>query len=176
MKSVLVSAVLSIGALSVASSSLAALKPGDKAPDFTVKAATNGKVSPFSLSQSLKKGPVVVYFYPKAFTKGCSVQAQQFSENIDTFKAKNISVIGLSADNIDILTDFSTKDCAGKFPVGSDPKAGIAKQYDAKLPAADMSGRVSYLISADGHILYTHDSMNAATHVPALLEAAKKLK
>lgn len=175
MKSVLLSAMVT-SALILASPSLAALKPGDKAPDFKVKAATNGKVSDFSLSQALKKGPVVVYFYPRAFTKGCSLQAQQFSENIDQFKAKNVSVIGLSADGISTLSDFSTKDCAGKFPVGSDPQARIAKQYDAKLPAVDMSGRVSFLIGQDGRVIYAHDSMNEATHVPGLLEATKTLK
>ncbi|MFT4091929.1 MAG: peroxiredoxin [Asticcacaulis sp.] len=176
MKSVFISAALSLSALAVATPSLAALNPGDKAPDFTVKAATNGKVNNFTLSQALKKGPVVVYFYPKAFTKGCSVQAQQFSDNIDAFKSKKVTVIGLSADPIATLSDFSTKDCAGKFAVGSDPKAKIAKSYDAKLPAVDMSGRVSYLIGQDGRILYTHDSSNAVTHVPGLLEAMKTLK
>lgn len=167
---------LSACALFTAASASAALKPGDKAPDFTVTSATNGKTGTFSLAQSLKKGPVVVYFYPKAFTKGCSLEAQAFAENIDAFEAKNISIIGLSADDVQTLTEFSQKDCGGKFPVGSDPKAAIARQYDAKLPAADMSGRVSYLIGTDGRILYTHDSLNAATHVPGLLEAAQKLK
>jgi len=177
MKPVMSSALwLSACTLLMASPSLAALKPGDKAPDFTVTAATNGKVGTFSLAQALKQGPVIVYFYPKAFTKGCSLQAQHFSENVDQFKAKHVSVIGMSADDISVLTDFSTKDCGGKFPVGSDPKAQIAKRYDAKMPAVDMSQRVSYLIGQDGRVLYTHDSMNEATHVPGLLEAMKTLK
>ncbi|MDC7681999.1 peroxiredoxin [Asticcacaulis sp. BYS171W] len=172
MKTALIVTALALAA----SPAFAALKVGDKAPDFKVSAATNGVVSDFSLKQALKKGPVVVYFYPKAFTGGCSLEARQFSENMDTFKARGISVVGLSADDVPTLTKFSTADCGGKFPVGSDLGAKIAAKYDAKLPAVDRSGRVSYIIGKNGKIAYVHDSGNASTHVPSLLEASAKLK
>jgi thioredoxin-dependent peroxiredoxin len=162
--------------LSLAFPSLAALKIGEKAPDFSVKAATNGVVSDFSLSQALKSGPVIVYFYPKAFTSGCSLEARQFSENIGNFKAKKISVVGLSADDVPLLQKFSKADCGGKFPVGSDPKAKIAAKYKAKMPAVDMASRISYIIGRDGKVAFVHNSGNAATHVPALLAAASKLR
>jgi thioredoxin-dependent peroxiredoxin len=154
----------------------AALKVGDTAPAFKVMAATDGKVAPFTLSDALKKGPVVVYFYPKAFTSGCSLEAREFSENMDQFKAMKISVIGLSNDDIPTLQRFSKADCQGKFPVGADVKAKIAQTYDAKIPAVDMAARVSYLIGQDGKIDFVHSDRNAATHVETLLAAAKKIK
>jgi thioredoxin-dependent peroxiredoxin len=157
--------------LALASPAFAALKVGDKAPDFTLKAATNGVVSDFSLKAVLKKGPVVVYFYPKAFTGGCSLEAHQFSVSIDKFASKNTRVVGVSTDDIETLKKFSTADCQGKFSVASDASAKVAKDYDAKLPVANMAGRISYVISKDGRIAYVHDSGDAATHVPALLAA-----
>lgn len=160
-----------IAALAFASPAFAALKVGDKAPDFTLKAATNGKVSDFSLKQALKTGPVVVYFYPKAFTGGCSLEAHQFSVAIDKFAVKKVRVVGVSTDDIDTLKRFSTADCQGKFPVASDASASVAKAYDAKLPMVDMAGRVSYVVDKDGRIAFVHDSGDAATHVPALLAA-----
>ncbi|UDF02270.1 peroxiredoxin [Asticcacaulis sp. AND118] len=163
-------------ALTAVSPAFAALKVGDKAPDFTVEAATNGATHDFSLKSALKKGPVVVYFYPKAFTGGCSLEARQFSENMDKFKAKKISVVGLSADDVPTLKKFSSADCGGKFPVGSDKGAKIAEKYDAKMPAMPMSSRVSYIIGKDGKVAFVHDSGNAATHVPSLLAAADSLK
>ncbi|BEV12287.1 peroxiredoxin [Asticcacaulis sp. DW145] len=163
-------------ALTATSPALAALKVGDKAPDFKVEAATNGETHAFSLKSALKQGPVIVYFYPKAFTGGCSLEARQFSENMDKFAAKKISVVGLSADDVPTLKKFSKADCGGKFPVGSDKGARIAEKYDAKMPAVPMSGRVSYIIGKDGKIAFVHDSGNAATHVPSLLAAADSLK
>jgi peroxiredoxin len=162
--------------LPTTSPALAALKVGDKAPDFKVEAATNGEIHAFSLKSALKQGPVIVYFYPKAFTGGCSLEARQFSENMDKFAAKKISVVGLSADDVPTLKKFSKADCGGKFPVGSDMGAKIAEKYDAKMPAVPMSGRVSYIIGKDGKIAFVHDSGNAATHVPSLLAAADSLK
>lgn len=173
MKSILAAAAL---ALALATPSLAALKAGDKAPEFTLKAAKAGQVSDFSLKEALKSGPVVVYFYPKAFTGGCSLEARQFSENMDKFAAKKVTVIGLSADDVPTLQKFSAADCGGKFPVGSDQGAKVAAKYDAKMPGIDMSGRVSYLITPNGKIAFVHDSGNATTHVPSLLAAVNKLK
>src|ERR1700761_4294116 len=101
----------------VAAPAFAALQEGAKAPAFTLQAALGGKDFTYDLASALKKGPAVVYFYPKAFTGGCSAEAHEFAENIDNFKALGATVIGVSGDNITTLEDFSTKLCASKFPV-----------------------------------------------------------
>lgn len=166
----------SLMGLMASQQAMAALKVGDKAPDFKVMAATNGKVQAFSLDEALEKGPVVVYFYPKAFTAGCSLEAHQFSEAMEQFKALHVTVIGISADDIPTLQRFSQADCQGKFPVGADPKASVAQSFDAKIPAVDMASRVSYLITPDHKIAFVHNDMSANLHVTKLLEAAKALK
>ncbi len=119
----------------VAAPSFAALKEGDTAPDFKTQASLAGKEFTFSLHDALKKGPVVVYFYPAAFTGGCNLQAHTFAENHDKFAAAGASVIGVSLDSIARLNDFSAdpKYCAGKLPVASDEKGEIAKSYDIKV-------------------------------------------
>lgn len=118
-----------------ATPSFAALKQGDTAPDFKAQASLAGKEFTFSLRDALKKGPVVVYFYPAAFTGGCNLQAHTFAENHDKFAAAGASVIGVSLDGISRLNDFSAdpKYCAGKLPVASDEKGMIAKSYDVKV-------------------------------------------
>jgi len=163
--------VLAFAALAFAGPSLAALKVGDKAPDFKLQAATNGAVSTFSLAKALKSGPVVVYFYPKAFTGGCSLEAHEFSEAIPQFQAKHVTVIGVSADDIATLQKFSEQTCQGKFPVAADADAKVAKEYDAKMPMMAMANRISYIVGQDGKISFVHDDMNAATHVQSLLAA-----
>jgi peroxiredoxin Q/BCP len=117
------------------SPSFAALKQGDTAPDFKTQASLAGKEFTFSLRDALKKGPVVVYFYPAAFTGGCNLQAHTFAENHDKFAAAGASVIGVSLDSISRLNDFSAdpKYCAGKLPVASDEKGDIARSYDIKI-------------------------------------------
>jgi thioredoxin-dependent peroxiredoxin len=114
---------------------VAALKQGDTAPDFKTQASLAGKEFTFSLHEALKKGPVVVYFYPAAFTGGCNLQAHTFAENHDKFAAAGASVIGVSLDSISRLNDFSAdpKYCAGKLPVASDEKGEIAKSYDINI-------------------------------------------
>ncbi len=118
-----------------ATPSFAALKQGDTAPDFKAQASLAGKEFTFSLREALKKGPVVVYFYPAAFTGGCNLQAHTFAEDHDKFVAAGASVIGVSLDSISRLNDFSAdpKYCAGKLPVASDEKGEIAKSYDIKI-------------------------------------------
>ena len=115
--------------------SFAALKDGDTAPDFNTPASLAGKAFAFSLRDALKKGPVVVYFYPAAFTGGCNLQAHTFAENYEKFAAVGASVIGVSLDSISRLNDFSAdpRYCAGKLPVASDEKGEIAKSYDVKI-------------------------------------------
>src|SRR5690348_13694757 len=110
----------------------AALKEGEKAPDFTAKASLAGKEFTFSLASALKKGPVVVYFYPSAFTGGCNMEAHTFAENKDKFDAAGASIIGVSQDSIERLNAFSADPqyCAGKIPVASDPNGEIATLYN----------------------------------------------
>jgi thioredoxin-dependent peroxiredoxin len=127
-----------LGALSLAltaAPSFAALKQGDTAPDFKAQASLAGKEFTYSLRDALKKGPVVVYFYPAAFTGGCNLQAHTFAEDHDKFAAAGASVIGVSLDSISRLNDFSAdpRYCAGKLPVASDEKGEIAKSYDVKV-------------------------------------------
>jgi peroxiredoxin len=163
---------IAAAALLTATPSLAALKVGDTAPDFKLQTALGGhEVKPFSLAKALKNGPVVVYFYPKAFTSGCSLEAHEFSEAMPQFEAKHVSVIGVSTDNIDTLKQFSVQACQYKFPVAADADAKVAKEYDAKMPGMQMASRVSYIVGQDGKITFVHDDMNAATHVKSLLAA-----
>ena len=111
---------------------VAALKPGDKAPDFDAKASLAGKTFEFSLAAALKKGPVVLYFYPAAFTGGCNVEAHTFAEDKEKFDAAHATIIGVSGDSIQRLNAFSADPqyCAGKFPVVSDPDGTIGKLFN----------------------------------------------
>ena len=101
----------------------AVLKPGDPAPDFSTQASLGGNTYTYSLADALKKGPVVLYFYPAAFTKGCTIEAHAFAEAVDRYKAYGATVIGVSADEIGTLTKFSVSECRSKFPVAADPDA-----------------------------------------------------
>jgi peroxiredoxin len=156
----------------------AALKPGDAAPDFTVDAALGGKEFKFSLAEALKKGPVVLYFYPKSFTSVCTVEAHEFAENIENFAAAGASVIGLSGDKIEVQRDFSTKECRDKFPVGADPSFSVIKAYDAafNIPVvgAVFANRISYVISPEGKILYAYSDSNAEKHIENTLAVVRK--
>ena len=157
---------------------MAALKPGDPAPDFSVDAARGGKVFAFSLAAALKKGPVVLYFYPKSFTSVCTIEAHQFAENIEKFTEAGASVIGLSSDRIDTQKEFSTMECRDKFPVGADPKATVIKAYDATFSRSPSHGifadRISYVIAPDGKILYAYTDPDADAHIQNALAAVRK--
>jgi len=166
-------------ALSCGAAAFAALKVGDKAPDFTAPAFLAGQPFTFKLADALKKGPVVVYFFPAAHTSGCNVEAHLFSEAIDQFKAANTSVIGVTAGNTDQLAEFSkeTEHCSGKFPVAADPDAKIAKEFDSLLVMKPgWSDRSSYLISPSGSIAAAYSAMSPNNHVKEMLDAAKALK
>ena len=117
--------------LALATPSYAALDVGDAAPNFTAPAALGGKVYKFTLADSLAKGPVVLYFFPAAFSVGCSIEAHEFAEAIDKFEALGATVIGVSSDDIDTLGKFSVQACQGKFPVASDNTQSVMKSYDA---------------------------------------------
>ena len=151
----------------------AALKPGDAAPDFATEAAMGGKEFRFALADALKKGPVVLYFFPKSFTKGCTVEAHLFAEATEKFAALGATVVGISNDDIETQKRFSTEECRDKFAVASDHDTAIAKQYDAKLTAMPMADRISYVISPDDKILYAYSSLDPADHVNRTMKAVQ---
>jgi peroxiredoxin Q/BCP len=178
----ILTALAATGALCAAALAMPAfaeLKAGTKAPDFTAPAFQAGQPFTYKLSDALKKGPVVVYFFPAAHTKGCNIEAHLFSEAIDQFKAEKATVIGVTAGNVDQLADFSkeTEHCGGKFPVASDPGAKIAKQYDAILAQKpDWSNRTSYVIAKNGDVADVYSSLDPSDHVNKTLAAVKALK
>jgi peroxiredoxin len=156
------------------STSLAALDVGETAPDFTTPAAIAGKTFKYSLAESLAKGPVVLYFFPAAFTEDCSIEAQQFAQATPTFEALGATIVGVSADDIDTLSRFSVQACRGKFPVASDASKEIMKAYDAVMQALpDFATRVSYVIAPNGSILYNYLSLSPNKHVENTLAAVR---
>ncbi|MGZ6124463.1 MAG: peroxiredoxin [Myxococcales bacterium] len=189
MKFALAGLVLS-GAL--AQPALAALKEGDKAPEFTAPASLAGKEFTFALKDALKKGPVVVYFYPAAFTGGCNLQAHTFSENSDKFAAAGATIIGVSLDKVATLNQFSADPqyCAGKIPVASDADGKIAKSYDlqvreakpgAKNTRGDEIGhgfaeRTTFVVTPGGKVAATISNLAPAENVAKALEAVQHLK
>src|SRR4029077_1931398 len=126
----------------------AAVPGGAPAADFSTDASLAGKTFKFSLAEALKKGPVVLYFYPAAFTPGCTVEAHEFAEATDKFTALGATVIGVSHDPIDKLNKFSVSECRNKFAVASDADGSVMKEYDAVLPVKpDYANRTSYVIA-----------------------------
>ena len=157
------------------SHALAALPVGASAPDFTTEAALGGKEFKFSLTQALSKGPVVLYFYPKAFTSGCTIEAHEFAEATPKFNALGATVVGISNDNIETLKKFSVEACRDQFAVAADSGARIMKQYDAALwLKPDMADRISYVIGPDGKLLYVYSSLSPDQHVQNTLKAVQK--
>ena len=166
-----------------AAPAFATLAPGAKAPEFSTRGAVAGKVIPVNLADELKKGPVVLYFFPAAFTGGCNAEAHAFAEAIPDFKKAGATVIGMSTDDVPTLVKFSTEKCAGQFAVAS---AGptVVKGYDVDLgkqiPGADgkprsITSRTSYVIAPDGRISFVHSDMSPADHVSLTLAAVRKL-
>ena len=173
----------------------AALKPGEKAPDFSAKASLAGKEFSFSLKDALKRGPVVVYFYPSAYTAGCNAQAHAFSESKEKFDAAGASIIGVSRDSIERLNTFSADPlyCAGKFAVASDSDGSIAKSYNLNnmnLPAGmkdtrgvvidhDFTERTTFVVTPDykvGAVFSSaDDKISPAAHVERALDFVSKL-
>lgn len=150
----------------------AALKPGDAAPDFSLDAALGGKAFRFSLAQARQKGPVVVYFYPKAFTSGCTIEAHAFAEATPRFEALGATVIGLSNDDIDTLKKFSVEACRNRFAVAADANGQVMKAYDAVL-LMGMADRITYVINPQGRVLATHASLSPQGHVDAALKSVE---
>jgi peroxiredoxin Q/BCP len=165
---------LLLGSLA-AGPALAALADGTQAPDFTAQASMGGKEFSFSLADALKKGPVVLYFYPAAFTTGCTVEAHDFADATDKFAALGATVIGVSHDKIETLDKFSVSDCRSKFPVAADPDESIIKSYDAVLwMKPEYANRTSYVIAPDGKILTSYTALNPDKHVETTMAAVQK--
>jgi thioredoxin-dependent peroxiredoxin len=161
----------------LAAPALAALTTGSKAPDFTLQATQGGNVFTFSLADALKKGPVVLYFYPAAFTPGCTIEAHEFADAIDQYKALGATVIGVSHDPLAKLQQFSVSECRSKFAVAADTNETVIKTYDVVLPQKpEYANRTSYVIAPDGTILYTYTSLDPSLHVQNTLTALKAWK
>lgn len=189
MKSTLLSIIASIG---FALPALAALEAGDKAPVFTARASLAGEAFEYSLASALKEGPVVVYFYPSAYTSGCNIQAHEFATNMDAFNDAGASVIGVSLDSIERLNDFSADPdyCAGKLAVASDPDGAIAKSFELKVRGAregikDTRGveidhgfaeRTTFIVTPDGTIAETVGGMSPKENVQKSLAAVQQLQ
>jgi len=179
-----------------ATPALAALKPGDAAPDFSAKGSLGGKDFSFNLKSALSKGPVVVYFYPSAYTGGCDAEAHAFAESADKFAAAGAQIIGVSADSLDRLKVFSADPdfCAGKFPIASDADTKIAATYNLKVTpgrpgAKDVKGneighgfieRVTFVVGKDGKVIATmssaDDHLSPQDHVDKSLAIVAALK
>src|ERR1700761_899551 len=159
----------------IAVPALAALPNGTKAPDFSTQASLAGKAFNFSLTDALKKGPVVLYFYPAAFTPGCTVEAHEFAEATDKFTALGATVIGVSHDPIEKLNKFSVSECRNKFAVASDADGSIMKNYDAVLAAKpEYANRTSYVIAPTGEIIYSYTELKPDQHVANTMAAVRK--
>jgi peroxiredoxin len=159
----------------LAAPSFASLAPGAQAPDFTTQATLAGKAFKFSLATALKTGPVVLYFYPAAFTPGCTVEAHEFAEATDKFKALGATVIGVSHDSIDTLKKFSVTECRNKFAVASDADQSITKAYDAVLDVKpEYAKRTSYVIAPTGKILLAYTDLNPDKHVELTMAAVQQ--
>lgn len=156
----------------------ATLAPGAKAPDFTTRGAIAGKVVTVHLDALLKKGPVVLYFFPAAFTGGCNAEAHAFAEAIPQFRAAGATVVGMSADDVPTLQRFSSEKCAGQFAVASAGPRVVAA-YDVALgrqvQGRAVTSRTSYVIARDGRVAFVHDDMDAANHVSTTLAAVRNL-
>ncbi len=168
--------ILAALAVATALPASAQVQPGATAPDFTTVGALAGKQFRLNLKAQLKKGPVVLYFYPMSFTPGCSAEAQAFAAATPDFKAVGATVIGMAADDIEKLKDFSTKDCASKFAVArATPE--IIRGYDVALKRngteTGLASRTSFVIAPDGKVLFTRTDMSPAPHIRDTLAAVR---
>jgi thioredoxin-dependent peroxiredoxin len=169
-------AAATLGALSLALPAQASLKPGVAAPDFKASAALAGKTFDFKLSEALKKGPVVLYFFPAAFTSGCTKEAHDFAEATEEFNKLGATVVGVTSGNVNRVADFSKVECRDKFAVAADPDKSISKSYDAVIPMVGYTDRVSYVIAPNGKIVLAYSAMNPDQHVAKTLQAVQALK
>ena len=169
--------IVGIGiAILAAAPTAAALPTGAKAPNFTTQGAIAGKPFRLNLAEQLKHGPVVLYFYPKAFTKGCTLEAHAFSEATKDFKKAGARVIGMSADDLPTLEKFSVEGCRNSFAVAT-ATPEVIKAYDVALKQKpEMTDRTSYVIDRSGKIVFVHSDLDWSQHVSKTLAAVRGLK
>lgn len=171
--------LIALAFLALPATAQAALPVGAKAPQIVTKGAKAGKDMTFNLRTALRKGPVVLYFYPKAFTQGCTLEAHAFAEATEDFAKYGASVVGMSADDLPTLRKFSSEECRDKFAVAAATPATI-KAYDVALSRAGMpagiTDRTSYVIAPDGKITFVHSELDYRDHVKLTLAAVKALK
>ena len=162
-------------ALLTAQSAGAALPVGAQAPDFTTEGAIAGKSFAFSLAKTLKKGPVVLYFYPKAFTQGCTLEAHAFADKVEAFRKAGATVVGVSGDGIEDLKRFSREACRDKFAVVAATPAVIGA-YDVSFKGKPaLSDRTSYVIGKNGRITFVHSELDYKDHVAKTLAAVEQM-
>lgn len=157
--------------MAVALPAYAALDVGAAAPLFTLQASLAGQPFTFALADALKQGPVVLYFYPAAFTPGCTIEAHDFAEAIPQFKALGATVIGVSHDTIETLNRFSVSECQSKFPVAADADLSVARSYQAASAEAQRASRTSYVIAPGGQVIYTYTNAIPFDHVTNTMHA-----
>ena len=178
-QSTIVRRLASLSALTtlLSTHALAALDVGDTAPNFSAVAARAGQQFEFSLSAALAKGPVVLYFFPAAFSDGCSAEAHTFAEAITQYESLGATVVGVSRDDIDLLSRFSQAAVNGKFAVASDTSLSIAKSFDAVMRhRPEYANRISYVIAPTGKVVYSYLSLDPERHVINTLAALRELK
>lgn len=165
-----------LSVIALAAPASAALQTGAKAPDFTTTGAVGGKAFKLHLAEQLKHGPVVLYFFPKAFTQGCTLEAHAFSDAAKDFKQAGARVIGMSADDLPTLKRFSVEECRNAFPVATATPA-LIKAYDVSLKQKPgLTDRTSYVIDRKGNITFVHSDLDWSQHVSKTLAAVKALK
>ena len=173
MKKIL-GAVALLGAGLIATAANATLAVGTKAPDFDIKAALAGREFNFSLNAALKKGPVVLYFFPAAFTKGCTIEAHEFAEATDRFNKLGATLIGVTAGNADRVTEFSSVECRNKFAVAADADQKVVKAYDVVLPKhPEYSNRTSFVIAPNHKIVFAYTNLEPDNHVALTMQAVQ---
>lgn len=168
--------ILAAGLAAVAvQPAFAELRPGDAAPDFKVTGALAGQAYPFQLSEYLKKGPVVLYFFPGAFTPGCTLETKLFADAVEEFSAAGATLIGVTRGNTGRLAEFSATACRNRFPVAAVSRDTV-KAYKVTMSFTDWSNRTSYVIAPDGRIALSYSALRPNDHVARTLEAVKALK
>jgi peroxiredoxin len=161
-------------ALAPASPAQATLAQGQRAPDFTAQGAQGGRRMTVRLRNALRRGPVVLYFFPRAFTSGCTIESRAFAEAMPQFRAAGATVIGMSGDDVDTLARFSTEECRAAFPMAS-AREGVISSYDVTLRPG-ITSRTSYVIARDGTVALVHNDMNPNDHVRETLAAVQRLQ
>lgn len=170
----LLAPILALSLALLPSAAVPALPTGARAPDFTTSGALAGRPFRMRLREQLRHGPVVLYFYPRAFTEGCTLEARAFSEAAADFRRAGARVIGLSADDYETLRRFSVEGCRNAFPVAT-ASAETIRAYDVRLRAdSPMTNRTSYVIAPNGRIIYAHSELDWRNHVANTLAAVRE--